>query len=193
MTDADGIDRLAAFRRSLLDCPVIKRGEYDYFIHPLVDGVPFIEPALLDEVTDHILDISTPGFEQIVTVEAMGIPLGTLVSLKSGIPMNIIRKRPYFLEGEHIIDQATGYSKGKLYINGVKPGMKVLLVDDVLSTGGTIKAVIKGLLEMGVIIQDIIILVEKSNVKEEIEHELNVTITTLSKIDIVDGKVKLIR
>jgi adenine phosphoribosyltransferase len=188
-----GEDRLERFRQSLLDCPVIKRGEYDYFIHPLVDGIPFIEHDLLDEVTDEIIEIANPGYERIVTVEAMGIPLGSVVSLKTSIPLNIIRKRPYFMEDEHVIDQATGYSKGKLYINGLKPGMKVLVVDDVLSTGGTVRAVIKGLLEVGVDILDVVILVEKSDIKEELEEELDIKIKTMSKIDIVDDKVVLIR
>ncbi len=185
--------RLDSFRRSLLDCPVIKRGEYDYFIHPLVDGVPIIDPSILTDVTDEIIEMAPEGYERIVTIEAMGIPLGVLVSEKTGIPLNIIRKRPYYLDGEHIIDQATGYSKGKLYINGLEAGMKVILVDDVLSTGGTIKAVIKGLQEMGVEILDVIILVEKSDVRQELEDELGVSIKTLGKIEIKDGKVVIIR
>jgi adenine phosphoribosyltransferase len=186
-------DRLALLRSTLLECPVIKRGEYDYFVHPLVDGIPLIEPKLLDLVTDEIIDIASPGYERVVTVEAMGIPLGSVVSMKTGVPLNIIRKRPYQLEKEHVIDQATGYSKGKLYINGLDPGMKVLLIDDVLSTGGTIRAVIRGLKEVGVEILDIIILVEKSDIKEEVEEEFDVHIKTLAKIDIQDDSVVLIR
>jgi len=35
---------------SLKTCPIVKRGEYNYFIHPISDGVPIVEPALLREV-----------------------------------------------------------------------------------------------------------------------------------------------
>jgi len=35
---------------SLEASPVMRRGEYDYFIHPITDGVPLVEPALLREV-----------------------------------------------------------------------------------------------------------------------------------------------
>ena len=186
-------DRLELLRKSLTDCPVIKRGEYDYFIHPLVDGVPFIESELLAQVTDEMVRMAPQGFERVVTVEAVGIPLGTMVSQKTGVPLNIIRKRPYFLENEHVIDQSTGYSKGKLYINGLFKGMKVLLIDDVLSTGGTIRAVIKGLQEVGVDILDVIILVEKSDIRETLEEELGVKIKTMSKIEIVNGEVRVLR
>jgi adenine phosphoribosyltransferase len=186
-------DRLERLRRSLLDCPVIKRGDYDYFIHPLVDGIPFIESRLLDQVADEMIERAASGYERIVTVEAMGIPLGTAMSLKTGIPLSIIRKRPYYLVGEHVIDQSTGYSKGQLYINGLTQGMKVLLIDDVLSTGGTLRAVVTGLRETGVDIADIIILVEKSDIRQVLEQELGIGIKVLCKIEIENGRVVLLR
>jgi adenine phosphoribosyltransferase len=31
---------LARFKKSLEDAPIIKVGEYDYFVHPITDGVP---------------------------------------------------------------------------------------------------------------------------------------------------------
>lgn len=183
---------LEEFERSLLECPVIKRGEYDYFVHPLVDGIPLIEPEILNEIGEEIIKLASPDLERIVTVEAMGIPLASVVSLKTGIPFTIIRKRPYGMEDEFVIDQSTGYSKGKLYINGLKPGMKVILVDDVLSTGGTLRAVVNGLKKVGVDILDIIILVEKSDIRPSLEEELGQKIRVLSKIEIVDGKVRIL-
>ncbi|MCJ7741075.1 MAG: adenine phosphoribosyltransferase, partial [Methanoregula sp.] len=33
------LDRLVT---SLETCPMIKRGDYNYFIHPITDGVPII-------------------------------------------------------------------------------------------------------------------------------------------------------
>jgi adenine phosphoribosyltransferase len=58
--------------------------------------------------------------DKIVTMEAMGIPLATALSLKLKIPFVIIRKRTYGLPGEIDVEQITGYSKSKLYINGLK-------------------------------------------------------------------------
>ena len=33
--------------QSLEASPVMRRGEYNYFIHPITDGVPLLEPAIL--------------------------------------------------------------------------------------------------------------------------------------------------
>ena len=64
------------------------------------------------------------------------MPLALMLSLQLGIPFTIIRKREYGLPGEVSIEQVTGYSKSKMYVNGLKKSDRVVIVDDVLSTGG---------------------------------------------------------
>ncbi|MDI9395769.1 MAG: hypoxanthine/guanine phosphoribosyltransferase [Euryarchaeota archaeon] len=148
---------LERLKDSLIKTPVTKRGEYNYFIHPISDGVPSIDPHLVEEIADYILQISDiKKIDTILTIEAMGIPVAIALSLKTGIPLTIIRKRPYFLEGEVELSQSTGYSKGALYINGLKKGDRVIIIDDVISTGGTLLALVKALQKMGVEVMDVI-------------------------------------
>jgi len=129
--------------------------------------------------------------DKIVTIEAMGIPLATTLSLNMNIPFTIIRKRKYNLPDEVIVEQITGYSKSKLYINGLKKGDKIVIVDDVLSTGGTLRAVLTALKKMGVVIKGVFIAVNKGNVAKKIIDESNVSITTLVNIDVIDGRVAI--
>ena len=130
--------------------------------------------------------------DKIVTIEAMGIPLATTLSLNMNIPFTIIRKRKYDFPDEVSVEQATGYSNSKLYINGLKKGDKIVIVDDVLSTGGTLRAVLTALKKMGVVIKGVFIAVNKGNVAKEIMDESNVSITTLVNIDVIDGRVAII-
>jgi adenine phosphoribosyltransferase len=116
-----------------------------------------MDPRLVEEVSDYIIKITDmKRVDAIVTIEAMGIPVATTISLKTGVPLTIVRKRPYFLEGEVELSQSTGYSKGVLYINGLKKGDRVIIVDDVISTGGTLFALVKALKTMGVEVLDVI-------------------------------------
>ncbi|AKB17340.1 MULTISPECIES: hypoxanthine/guanine phosphoribosyltransferase [unclassified Methanosarcina] len=147
---------LERLKDSLIKSPVIKRGEYNYFIHPISDGVPSIDPHMVEEISDYIAEIADINVDTILTVEAMGIPVANALSLKTGIPLTIVRKRPYFLEGEVELSQSTGYSKGVLYINGLKKGDRVIIVDDVISTGGTLLALVRALKNMGVEVTDVI-------------------------------------
>jgi adenine phosphoribosyltransferase len=137
-------------------CPIVKRGEYNYFIHPITDGVPQMEPALLRDVCCAMVKVlNLEQVDRFVVAEAMGIPIGATLSLMTDIPFTIVRKRSYSLPGEVAVHQATGYSKGELYINGVYPGDRVVIVDDVISTGGTTLALVQALEHIGAEIVDI--------------------------------------
>lgn len=185
--------RLKHLEKSLYEAPIVKKGDYDYVIHPITDGVPFITPELLREITDEMkIHIKKCGaFDRIVTMEAMGIPLASALSLDLGIPFTIIRKRQYGLPGEVSVEQVTGYSKSKMYINGLQKGDRIILVDDVLSTGGTLKAVLYVLKQMGVVVKGVFIAVYKGSCKEELLQTYQVPITTIVDIDVVHGKVHI--
>jgi adenine phosphoribosyltransferase len=175
---------------SLLNAPVIKRGEYNYFIHPISDGVPSIDPLLVEEISDYIMEIANMDVDTVLTVEAMGIPVANALSLKTGLPLTIVRKRPYFLEGEVELSQSTGYSKGALYINGLKKGDRVLIVDDVISTGGTLLALVKALQEMGVEVMDVVLVIGRGEGLLKLK-ELGVEPKILVTIDVNEKGVEI--
>ena len=177
-------------KRSVESSDVIRIGDYQYFIHPLSDGVPSIDPELLNEAADRMISMCDFDCDYIVTAEAMGIPIATAISLKLGIPFTIVRKRKYDLPGEVDIAQYTGYSKSSMYINGLKKGDRVVLIDDVLSTGGTLKAIIDALKNrIGCEIVDAAVIFGKSDKDEEIYREFGVRVKRLIDARIVDGRV----
>lgn len=180
---------LENIKKSLLNAPVIKKGDYDYFIHPITDGVPLVEPEILKELADTIPNYVNLDVDKIVCVEAMGIHIATALSLKTGIPFVVVRKREYGLEGEVDVQQVTGYSRGNLYINGLNRKDRIILVDDVVSTGGTMIAVLNALKNMGVNVVDVIAVMEKGTGKDMVEKETGCTVKTLLKVNVVNGRV----
>jgi adenine phosphoribosyltransferase len=153
------LDRLVA---SLETCPMVKREDYNYFIHPITDGVPIIDPALLREVCTAMLKmLDLNGVDKLVVVEAMGIHIGSILSVMTDIPLTIMRKREYKLPCEIAVHQTTGYSKGELYLNGIYSGDRVVIIDDVVSTGGTMRALLKALEIAGAKVVDVCIAVQR--------------------------------
>jgi len=129
----------------------------------------------------------------IVSVEAMGLPLLAVVGDATGKPTVVIRKREYGMEGEVRVDVSTGYSRSTTFINDISPGERILIVDDVISTGGTLEPILATLEEMGVILQDIVIAIEKGEGRERLAKERpGWSIRTLARIDIIDGKVEIL-
>ena len=132
-------------RTSLQNAPVIWKGDYPYFIHPVTDGVPRMDPEVLKAIVELTTErVDWSQIDVLLGIEAMGLPLAAPLSMATGVPLVVARKRSYGLEGEVKIDQATGYSKGVMYLNDIKKGERVAILEDVLSTGGTLEAVIEG-------------------------------------------------
>lgn len=181
---------LQRLKESLEGCPIVDLNGYDYFVHPLADGVPGIDPSLLDEVVDRMIEIGDLDCDRIVTSEAMGIPVGTLLSYKTGIPLTIVRKKRYGLPGETSLRQHTGYSKTDMFINGIGRGDRVVLVDDVVSTGGTLHAIAEALREViGAEIVDILVIFDKSDRTSSPDIENGPRIKALMKVAIEEGRV----
>ena len=97
------------------------------------------------------------------------------------------------MEGEVRVDVSTGYSESTTYINDIKAGERILIVDDVISTGGTLEPILEAIEDMGAVLQDIIIAIEKGDGRERLAEERpNWPIRTLARIDIIDGKVEIV-
>ncbi|KZX15688.1 adenine phosphoribosyltransferase [Methanobrevibacter cuticularis] len=180
---------LENLKKSLEESPIVKKGDYDYFVHPVTDGIPAMHPEVLKEIVDVIKNkVDLSDIDKIVCVEAMGIHLATALSIETEIPFVVIRKREYGLLGEVPVFQKTGYSEQNLYINFLNPSEKIIIIDDVVSTGGTLIAIIKALKTIGVDIKDVIAIVEKYDGKELVEKETGIKVLTLAKLDIIDSK-----
>lgn len=186
--------KLDLFKKSLLESTIINKNNYNYLINPISDGIPEIDPKLLEELVDAIKEKikNYNNFDKIITLEAMGIPLATLLSYKTNKPFTIIRKRPYFLKDEITVKQKTGYSTSTLYINGIKKQEKVIIIDDILSTGNSLTNVIKSLIKQDIEIVAIIVAIDKGIKAEIISKKFKIPVESLVKINIKNGIVKIL-
>jgi adenine phosphoribosyltransferase len=178
-------------RESLLEAPIIEKGDYEYFVHPISDGVPMLRPGLLREIVIKIIrKAEIDGVDKIVTPAAMGIHISTAVSLMTDIPLVVIRKRQYGLDGEQPLSQETGYSDNEMYINDVEAGDRVLVLDDVLSTGGTMRAVLDALEHIGADVVDTVAVIKKAgpNKLDDSHHHVK----TLINVRVEDGEVVIV-
>lgn len=188
------MSEIDVLKQSLINAPIIWKGDYPYFIHPITDGVPRLEPDVLKA----IIELSVPlidwqSVDMILGIEAMGLPLMAPLSMRTGIPMVIARKRQYGLEGEIEINQETGYSKGSIFLNDIKRGENLVIIDDVLSTGGTIRSVIEGVKKTGAVIQNIVVVVEKGPGMATLQKDYpEIRFDSLVKLEMDGEKVVII-
>ena len=175
--------------KSLEASPIVKKGEYNYFVNPISDGVPAMDPLMLRELALAVHKYADLNIDKIVAVEAMGIHLATALSLATDIPFVVIRKRQYGLPGETEVYQKTGYGSSNLYVNDLHEGEKILLIDDVVSTGGTLVALIRTLTDMGLDLKSVVAIIDKGEGKKIVKKETGVDVLSIVKLDVIDGKV----
>ena len=94
--------------------------------------------------SDYIKD-NEIQFNKIIGLDARGFPMAGALSSATGIPFSMARKKGK-LPGDTIhteYELEYGTDELHLQVDALEPGDKVLVIDDVIATGGTLEAVIK--------------------------------------------------
>ena len=123
----------------------------------LQDASAFAEAVdrIADEYTDKRIDV-------VVSVEARGFFFGAAVAYKMGLGLVPVRKKGKLPAKTHSVTYDLEYGQDTLQIHhdAFPLGSRVLIVDDLLATGGTVSAV-AGLVEkMGGVIAGIAFVIE---------------------------------
>ena len=170
---------------SILMSDIVNFDDYTYFINGIGDGFPSVDPKILVEICNHIVDNYDFSYvDKIVGIEAMGIPIAVMLSYFTNIPYVIIRKRQYNLDGEVSVSKSTGYEESKLFINDIHEGENIFLVDDIISTGGTLMEVISTLRRMNVFIQDVVCVIGKNKGTYRVQQKTGVRVDTILYVGI---------
>ena len=138
--DASSLDRLRSAVRDVPDFP--QPGVLFKDITPvLADHNAFsaIITALAAAGRD---DHGTVVVDKVVGMEARGFILAAPVALALGIGFVPIRKAGKLPRATHAVSYSLEYGEATLEVHrdGIAPGVRVLMVDDVLATGGTVVA-----------------------------------------------------
>jgi adenine phosphoribosyltransferase len=103
-----------------------------------------------------------PGFDVVVGVEARGFLLAAAVALRTGVGVVPVRKAGKLPRTAVSADYALEYGTAtlELHEDALRPGQRVLLVDDVLATGGTLAASVALVEQLGAVVTAISVVIE---------------------------------
>lgn len=127
---------LKSYIRSIPDFP--KTGILFWDITPLLADAAALAGAI-DGLAEPFKD---KGVDIVAAVEARGFIFGSAVAKALGAGFVPIRKKGKLPFETHAISYGLEYGKDiiEVHTDAVKPGTKVLMVDDLLATGGTVAA-----------------------------------------------------
>ncbi|PZU31372.1 MAG: adenine phosphoribosyltransferase [Microbacterium sp.] len=99
------------------------------------------DAAAMRAVVDAVISPFADEFDVVAGVEARGFLLAGAVAVAAGVGMAPIRKAGKLPRPAASVDYALEYGTASIEMSGdLAPGTRVLLVDDILATGGTLRA-----------------------------------------------------
>ncbi len=107
------------------------------------------------------------GVEAVIGIEARGFVMGAAMAYKLGVGVILVRKAGKLPYKTVAAEYALEYGKDRLEIHedAIWPGMKVIVADDVLATGGTVGAVTNLLKRLGADILECCFLAELTDLR----------------------------
>jgi len=110
------------------------------------------DPASFQQAIDLMADRHfNKGVEAVIGIEARGFVMGAAMAYKLGVGVLLVRKAgklPYKTVSASY-DLEYGKDRLEIHEDAIRPGMKVIVADDVLATGGTVAAVVDLLTRLG--------------------------------------------
>lgn len=118
----------------------------------------------IDSMQELVEDLD---YDVIAGAEARGFIFGTVIAYNKHKPFILIRKKGKLpcdtVEATYNLEYGTATIE--MHKDAIKPGQKVLIVDDLVATGGTIKAMIDLVEKLGGVVAGVLVLMELEGLK----------------------------
>jgi orotate phosphoribosyltransferase len=108
------------------------------------------DPVLLARIAEQMAALVPAGTDMLGGLELGGVPIATVLSQLTGLPALFVRKR------------AKTYGTCRLAEGGDPAGRNVLLVEDVITTGGAVTAGASALRELGATVTTVVCAIDRS-------------------------------
>ena len=119
----------------------------------------------IDEIMKKVGDAD--AFDVIVGTESRGFIFGMPVAYNLHKPFVMVRKKGK-LPRETVsreYDLEYGTAAIEMHKDSIKPGQRVIVIDDLIATGGTVEAAIKLIEELGGVVVKVVFLMELAGLK----------------------------
>ena len=118
----------------------------------------------IDTMQEKIMDLD---YDVVVGPESRGFIFGTPIAYNNHKPFVLIRKKGKLPRKtvSATYDLEYGSATIEMHKDSIKPGQKVLIVDDLIATGGTTEAMIKLIESLGGEVAGVVVLIELAGLK----------------------------
>ena len=178
---------------------IIRKDGRGYLVISMTDHYQATNLLILRQAVNAICDVvnwnSEAPIDKIVSEEEKGGFIAVGVALQRDLPFSLAKQNPVRLPGEIGVTFKMAYSDAMtLYLNGVDKNDRVIIIDDIIDTGGTMIAMIQAVRQVQVEIKEVVTLAEKVEMKgvERIRSETGITVKTIIQLDTSGERSKVV-
>jgi adenine/guanine phosphoribosyltransferase-like PRPP-binding protein len=175
---------------------IVKVGGHNYLVNPITDHSPDATYALLSDVVKELSGLTSfYKANKIVGEEDRGGFVAALIAYAQKKSLGMVKWNPPHLKAKIGVDFRNAYTEGKMYLLGCKKGDNVVLVEDLIDTGGTIISMVKLLRKHKINILDIICLADKEEYAgiDRIENETGIRPKSLVQFTCLGKRSKVVK
>ena len=125
------------------------------------------DPILLKEIAIHMKEMLPTEFDSMAGLEMGGIPLATALALETGHKTLFVRK------------EAKKYGTCKLAEGGEVKGQKLVIIEDVVTSGGAILDAVTALRELGAEVDTVLCVIDREGTGKENLAKIGLTLLPL--------------
>jgi len=159
---------------------IIKFGEFtlasgkksSYYVDlRLVPSYPHQFRTMIKYLQNNIVEsIGLNSFDSLVSVPTGGLIIASALAIEIVKPLIYVRSKP------------KDYGTSKAVEGQIHEGMKVVMIDDVATTGGSVVNAIKSLKEANITIEDVYVIVNRMEGADEALKELGVKLHSITDV-----------
>jgi orotate phosphoribosyltransferase len=109
------------------------------------------DPVLLRDLAAQVAELVPPGADALAGLELGGVPIAVVVSQLTGLPTRFIRKT------------AKEYGTRELSEGGPVTGLRLVIVEDVITSGGAVLSAVAELRALGAIVETVVCVVDRES------------------------------
>jgi len=137
----------------------------------LVPSYPHQFRTMIKYLQNNIAEnIGLDSFDSLVSVPTGGLVIASALAIETVKPLIYVRSKP------------KDYGTSKSVEGQIHEGMKVVMIDDVATTGGSVVNAIKSLKEANIAIEDAYVIVNRMEGADEALKELGVRLHSITNI-----------
>lgn len=137
----------------------------------LVPSYPHQFRIMIKNLQKNIVeDVGLDSFDSLVSVPTGGLIIASALAIEIVKPLIYVRSKP------------KDYGTTKSVEGQIHKGMRVVMIDDVATTGGSVVNAIKSLKDANITIEDVYVIVNRMEGAEEALKELGVKLHSLANV-----------